>query len=63
MYIDDKLFKSNFDGEDTLYVDLTDKENPILDSDKPHQVEVRVYDDKKMKIGQSPLYPLPQSWR
>ncbi|MEC0267978.1 LTA synthase family protein [Paenibacillus anseongense] len=61
VYIDDKLFKSNFDGEDSLYVDLTDKENPILDNDKPHQVEVRVYDDKKMKIGQSPLYPLPQS--
>ncbi len=52
-----KQFKSNFDGEDTLYVDLSS--NPPLDTGKPHQVEVRIYDDKKMKIGQSNLYPLP----
>ncbi|MCY9697228.1 LTA synthase family protein [Paenibacillus alginolyticus] len=57
VYIDGVAFKSNFDGEDTLYVDLA--ENPPLEAGKPHQVEVRIYDDKKMKIGQSNLYPLP----
>ncbi|SDO10131.1 Phosphoglycerol transferase MdoB [Paenibacillus sp. yr247] len=57
VYIDGVQFKSNFDGKDTLYVDLS--ENPLSETGKPHQVEVRIYDDKKMKIGQSNLYPLP----
>ncbi|MNW19550.1 hypothetical protein D3C71_2195900 [compost metagenome] len=51
--------KSNFDGKDTLYVDLT--ANSSIEPNKSHQVEVRVYDDKKMKIGQSNLYPMPSS--
>lgn len=59
VYIDGKLFKSNFDGEDTLYVDLSNADNPELEATQSHQVEVRVYDDKKMKIGQSNTYPLP----
>ena len=59
VYIDGTEFKSNFDGKDTLYVDTAS--NPALEPGKPHQVEVRVYDDKKMKIGQSNLYPLPSS--
>ncbi|UKS30758.1 LTA synthase family protein [Paenibacillus sp. HWE-109] len=61
VYIDGQSFKSNFDGEDTLYVDLSDTANPLLEADKTHQVEVRIYDDKKMKIGQSNFYPLPAS--
>ncbi len=59
VYIDGTEVKSNFDGKDTLYVDMAS--NPALEPGKPHQVEVRVYDDKKMKIGQSNLYPLPSS--
>ncbi|NQX65057.1 LTA synthase family protein [Paenibacillus alba] len=59
VYIDGLAFKSNFDGEDSLFVDLSDSDNPRLEESKPHQVEVRIYDDKKMKIGQSNFYPLP----
>jgi phosphoglycerol transferase MdoB-like AlkP superfamily enzyme len=59
VYIDGVEFKSNFDGKDTLYVDRS--ANPALDPNKTHQIEVRVYDDKKMKIGQSNLYPIPSS--
>ncbi|MDD9267481.1 LTA synthase family protein [Paenibacillus sp. GCM10023248] len=59
VYIDGKLYKSNFDGDATLYVDLSSSDNPILESAPSHQVEVRIYDDKHMKIGQSNPYPLP----
>jgi phosphoglycerol transferase MdoB-like AlkP superfamily enzyme len=59
VYIDGQEVKSNFDGKDTLYVDIAS--NPVIELGKPQQVEVRVYDDKKMKIGQSNLYPLPSS--
>ncbi|MGG1551636.1 LTA synthase family protein [Paenibacillus ferrarius] len=59
VYIDGVNYKSNFDGTDTLYVDLA--KNPKLVPSKEHQVEIRVYDDKKMKIGQSPIFPLPAS--
>ncbi|TXK81891.1 LTA synthase family protein [Paenibacillus sp. N3.4] len=56
VYIDGVEYKSNFNGEDTLYVDLNGDQT--LDLRKSHQVEVRVLDDKKMKIGQSNLYTL-----
>ncbi|MNY57630.1 hypothetical protein D3C86_1938620 [compost metagenome] len=59
VYVDGQEVKSNFDGKDTLYVDLT--ANSSIEPNKSHQVEVRVYDDKKMKIGQSNLYPMPSS--
>jgi phosphoglycerol transferase MdoB-like AlkP superfamily enzyme len=59
VYVDGIAFKSSFDGEGTLYVELP--EDSSLDKNKAHQVEVRIIDDKKMKIGQSNLYILPPS--
>jgi len=57
VYVDGAELKSSFDGGNTLYADLPDGLD--LTSKPAHQVEVRIYDDKKMKIGQSNLYPLP----
>ncbi|NEW06249.1 LTA synthase family protein [Paenibacillus sp. SYP-B3998] len=59
VYVDGVAYKSSFDGMATLYADLPDDSS--FDANKAHQIEVRIIDDKKMKIGQSNLYLLPKS--
>ncbi|MEW9699172.1 LTA synthase family protein [Paenibacillus sp. SI8] len=59
VYIDGQLMKSSFDGADKLYAEFP--EDSSIDWSKPHQIEVRIIDDKNMKIGQSNLYTLPAS--
>lgn len=56
VYVDGIEFKSSFDGSNTLYADIP--EDSAFDPNRQHQVEVRIIDDKKMKIGQSNLFTL-----
>ncbi|MBD0380762.1 LTA synthase family protein [Paenibacillus sedimenti] len=57
VYVDGIEFNSSFDGSNTLYAELP--EGTTFDTSKMHQVEVRIIDDKKMKIGQSGKYNIP----
>ncbi|UJF31283.1 LTA synthase family protein [Paenibacillus hexagrammi] len=58
VYLDGQLVKSSFNGSDTLFAELP--ENTDWEKGKEHQIEVRILDDKKMKIGQSNVYTLTQ---